>query len=88
MYYINKFNLIISQSKIYNNLYNCGCHNGKSKYYYTSIESAVSNALALANVLEAVNKPLKETAQLATYINWLIIAFVLILIGRYYYKNL
>jgi len=84
----NKNEHIPFQSKIYNNLYNCGCHNGKSKYYYTSIESAVSNALALANVLEAVNKPLKETAQLATYVNILIVIIVLILIGRYYYKNL
>jgi hypothetical protein len=77
------------ESKIYKNLYNCGTHNGKSMYYYTTMESAVSNALSLANILEPkINKPLLETAQVSRYINWLIIAFVLILIGRYYYKNL
>lgn len=36
------------QSKVYNNMYNLGTHNGKSKYKFTSLESAVSNAIYLA----------------------------------------
>ena len=76
------------ESRVYKNLYNCGSHNGKSKYYYTSLESAVSNALSLANVLEPkINKPLQETAQISRYINWLIILVIIGLIARYYYKT-
>ena len=79
---------ISAESKIYKNLYNCGSHNGKSKYYYTSLESAVSNAISLANVLEPkINKPLQETAQISVYINRLIILVIVGLIAGYYYKT-
>jgi hypothetical protein len=78
---------ISAESKIYKNLYNCGSHNGKSKYYYTSLESAVSNAISLANVLEPkINKPLQETAQISRYIQLLLMVTVILLIARYYYK--
>lgn len=39
------------QSKTIKNLYNLGTHNGKSKYKFTSLESAVSNAIYLACLL-------------------------------------
>jgi len=69
------------KSKVYNNLYNCGSHNGQSKYYYTSLESAVSNAISLANILEpSINKPLKETSQITNYLNYLILITIIIII--------
>lgn len=76
------------ESRVYKNLYNCGSHNGKSKYYYTSLESAVSNAISLANVLEPkINKPLQETAQISVYLNRLIMLTIVGLIAGYYYKT-
>jgi hypothetical protein len=36
----------------YNNVYNLGTHNGKSYYSFTSLESAVTNALFLAKTLK------------------------------------
>lgn len=38
-------------SNTINNLYNLGTHNGKSKYSFTSMEAAVSNALELSYIL-------------------------------------
>ena len=45
-----------SQSDIYNNLYSLGTHNGKHHYDFTSIESAVSNAISMANTLVPESK--------------------------------
>ena len=39
------------QNKFINNMYNLGTHNGKSLYKFTSLESAVSNAVVLAKEL-------------------------------------
>jgi len=48
----NKNTYIPFQSNDYKNLYNVGTQNGYSKYYFTSLESAVTNALALLQKLE------------------------------------
>ena len=45
---VNNFNYIPFQSKLIPSLYNLGTHNGYSIYKYTSIESAICNAKALA----------------------------------------
>jgi uncharacterized protein with NAD-binding domain and iron-sulfur cluster len=39
-------------TKNINNLYNVGTHNGKSKYKFTSMETAVSNAINLSHIIE------------------------------------
>ena len=36
------------KSDKYKNMYNLGTHNGKNKYKFTSLESAVSNAMCLS----------------------------------------
>lgn len=40
------------QSDKYANIYNVGCQNGKQTYVFTAIESAVTNSMALAQILE------------------------------------
>ena len=39
------------KSILYNNLYNCGAQNGTSNYHFTSMETAVTNAINLFNKL-------------------------------------
>jgi len=71
------------KSDTIHNLYNLGTQNGKSKYYFTTIESAISNAKALANVLngnnEAIIKPIFEVQDLLLYI-LIIILWIIIYI--------
>jgi hypothetical protein len=42
-----KFGYLDFNSKIFKNLFNCGVHNGKSSYSFTSLESAIVNAVEL-----------------------------------------
>ena len=51
----NKFIPLPFKSPIIPNLYNLGTHNGKSLYKFTSLESAVSNAVVLAKELQQEN---------------------------------
>lgn len=39
-------------SNNFNNLYNIGTQNGSSQYFFTSMESAITNAFALLHILE------------------------------------
>jgi hypothetical protein len=41
-------------------VYNLGTQNGFSKYAFTSLESAVSNAIALYNKLEGKDQPILQ----------------------------
>lgn len=43
-------------SEKYNNIYTCGTHNGNSYYNFTSLESAVTNGIALSNELSKTDK--------------------------------
>jgi hypothetical protein len=59
--------------------YNLGTHNGFSKYSFTSMESAVSNALKLSSIL--LNKKIKiKQALTIRKTVWIIIICVLILV--------
>ncbi len=78
------------KSNIINNLYNCGTHNGKSKYYFTSLESAVSNAIKLVHELvpESINDIQLETINFEVrkvLFILLIIVIVLMLANHWYY---
>ena len=42
-------NIIEAKSIKYDNLWNCGTQNGKSNYNFTSMESAIVNAISLYN---------------------------------------
>jgi hypothetical protein len=81
-----------SKSILYKNLYSVGTHNGNSKYYFTSIESAVSNALVFVHEMnpEIKNKyPIKETFQITTFIFFILlvlISYILYILKKKYYK--
>ena len=49
--YFNTGETIPFKSNVYDNIYNVGTHNGHSVYPFTSLESAVSNSIVLANDL-------------------------------------
>lgn len=65
------------QSKLIDNLYNLGTHNGKSAYKFTSIETAVANAIALNNELFPQNY---EPSLRATYLNDIILYITIFII--------
>jgi hypothetical protein len=53
----------------YKNLYMCGTQNGKSNFEITTMETAITNALALANTLEPYLKiNINSPSMLSTYI--------------------
>jgi hypothetical protein len=66
------------ESQIFTNLYNCGTHNGNSNYYFTSMESAVSNAKMLVNKLEPIDFKMKlnNTRNITNYLYFLILIFI------------
>jgi hypothetical protein len=74
------------QSKIYNNYYNLGIHNGHSNYKLTTIESAIENAINLSHIfypeLKNVYK-LKKMIELNNIIIIILIIVILILYNIY-----
>ena len=70
-------------SKMFNNLYTVGTHNGKSKYYFTSLEAAVTNAVDFVHKIIPETKetnPISETTQLTVIIYFIILTIVVLLI--------
>lgn len=71
------------KSHKYNNLYNLGTHNGKSIYKFTSLESAVSNAIYLACEMFPVlsrKYSVESTIDLRHVIFYLILMILIIII--------
>lgn len=81
----NKNQYLPFKSQIFNNLYNCGAHNGKSNYHFTSMETSIANALYLFNKLETSDKKrnIKEYKQLTNYIRHAVL-IILFVIGYYF----
>lgn len=78
--YINTYNNkpLSSKSKITENLYQVGTQNGESKYQFTTMESAITNAISFANDKE---KNTKEIIEITNFVELNdIIRFVLILL--------
>jgi hypothetical protein len=67
-------------SKKIPNLYNVGTHNGKCKYAFTSMETAVANGIYLANMLNNCKEKLYNIEKIYTLSNFLLIILMLILI--------
>ena len=70
-------------SKMFSNLYTVGTHNGKSKYYFTSMEAAVTNAVDFVHQIIPETKetnPISETTQLTVIIYFIILTIVVLLI--------
>ncbi len=76
-----------SQSESIPNLYNCGTHNGKSPYKFTSLESAVTNAIYLSTTLDpslnslySIQSPYTIRNTLKSILSITIFIFILLLI--------
>lgn len=71
------------QNKLIPNMYTLGCHNGHSKHKFTSLESAVSNAVALSKELypELKNKrgTFKNTTSLIDFLKILIVIIIFVI---------
>jgi len=79
----NRNTILPSKSIRFNNLYNVGTQNGNSYYYFTSMESAVSNAISLLHFLEPTSKKLYPIYKQDTIVN--IIKLLLIIFVIFYF---
>jgi hypothetical protein len=77
------------KSIIFNNLYTCGAHNGKSNYHFTSMETSIANALYLFNELEpnGNKREIKEYKQLTNFIRTSIIVVLFVFVYWIYSKK-
>lgn len=82
---LSKMGFINSKSVIYDNLYWVGSHNGKSFCGFTSIESAVSNAVSMGHELEPDTEELINVFVFPTIrtVFLIMILILLILIKKY-----
>ena len=81
-----KLGFINAQSNKFSNLYNCGMQNGKSEYSFTSLESAVINAITLIHDLIPESKKdwkIKEIFPLRLFLCFIII--ILLFICLFYF---
>jgi hypothetical protein len=65
---------------IYDNLFWIGTHNGNSEYSFTSMESAISNAITLLHEIEPQTKKDIKFHQIFTFKNFILIIIIVILI--------
>jgi hypothetical protein len=83
-FFNNKERFIDFKSQNIKNLYNCGTHNGKSDYAFTSLESAVTNGMELTKKLEPkINLIIKKPITILS----LLLKIIIILIGYLFYIN-
>jgi hypothetical protein len=79
-----KKNNIDSHSEKITNLYSVGTHNGNSQYYFTSIESAVQNAIVFAKSILDENEmkeyEIQETFHITTIINMVLVILIFLII--------
>lgn len=78
------------QSDSFKNLYNVGTHNGKHKYHFTSLESAVSNAVALCHKLDPQTQsqfPILEPWSLEHVIKLVAFGTVSFIVGYKMYRR-
>jgi len=79
------FNLDFS-SKTISNLFNVGTHNNKSLYKFTSLESAVTNAVTLSHLLDSRLIELYPITSSLTSRDFIIMFIIIISIIFLYYK--
>lgn len=70
------------KNDIVDNMYNLGTHNGKSLYRFTSLESAVSNSVALSNLLypELEERKLLKSTTVVDVVRISVIILIIILV--------
>ena len=76
--YIKTANTKYIPSKLSDNIYTLGTHNGKSKIHFTSMESAISNAISLINEIYKKNYRIKKPYTIRDII--IVIIFIIIII--------
>lgn len=74
-----------STSKYYKNIYNVGTHNGKHKNSFTSVESAISNSIKLANTIYNKKLKIKRCFDIRDLTIVILSVIILLLIIRYNY---
>lgn len=80
---IVKGNPIKLQSDKYSNLYSAGPHSGYEKYYFTSMESAITNAFALCHNIVPESKRkyvIKGPMTIIDYIKLVVLVIILLII--------
>jgi predicted NAD/FAD-dependent oxidoreductase len=78
------------KSSLFDNLYTCGAHNGKSNYHFTSMETAISNALYLFNIIEpnGYKREIKEYKQITNFIKYAILLVIFVILYYIYSKKI
>jgi hypothetical protein len=84
---VPNYNYLDFKSKIYNNLYNLGTHNGKHKNSFTSLESAISNSIKLSNIIFNKKEKIRRCFDVRDFLIVLLSIIILILLFYYFYKN-
>jgi len=83
---INSKQYLPFKSEKYFNLYNCGAQNGMSNYHFTSMETAVVNALNLFNELVGENgSSIKINNDYKKITNYIHIGLIIIIVILFYY---
>lgn len=67
------------RSLVFDNLYNVGTQNGYSKYQFTSLESAVSNAFVLGSELTGLNYPVLQTTTIRDVLFWTLVVILFLM---------
>jgi len=74
-------------NKITDNIYTLGTHNGNAKYHFTSMETAVSNAISLVNQLYNKNYSIKRPYTIRDLIIIILIFIIILLIINLFIFN-
>lgn len=83
--FMNTANIFLPNETEYGNIFTCGTHNGNSSYNFTSMESAITNALVLYNKLERPQNRIKIDEILTVNHVLFIIIFIIILFKKIKY---
>jgi hypothetical protein len=75
----------LSYTSTYKNFYNLGTHNGKHKNSFTSVESAISNSIKLANIIYDKKIKIRRCFDIRDLIIVILSFIILLLIIRYNY---
>ena len=73
------------RSHRYPNVYNVGTHNNVVHYHYTSLESAVTNAIMLCNTLNEPNSrpfPIRSSVKLSSILQIVVVILLLVVVIR------
>ncbi len=85
-YFFTKAGYVSNTSEKYNNFYWVGTHNGNSTYSFTSMESAMQNAIYLLNKLGVTKIALKEPFTMRKILG-IFITFIIVICLYYFFVH-